>query len=416
MPPIKIFWGYALSFVQDPIEPKLQFLGTEFGLYVSIDEGKNWTKWTNGYPNNVSTMDMQIQAREQDLVIGTFGRAAYVLDDIRPLRALAQNGTQLLEQPLTVYPIPDTYLANYNEASATRFAGDAIYSGQNRPYGAMISYSIKEILKKDTTDKEAKAPKMMVEITDAKGNLVRNFQIKKPKKGLNRVQWNLRKNGIRFPGSPKPKEKDAPIPSGRNIIPGVYKVSINYGDHSESQLVTVHSDPRITVKHFELQENYAKADEFEKHIKALTETVDNLEAAKKRIKTVGEMVKVQIEDEAAQKAYKETTKPLTRQLDSLLNLVRAAKTIQGIYVDPSLLNNKIFSAMAYYDSAFGSPNPAFSTLSPTGHLASNIVQKEISNFIESVNTFFANDWANFEKEVAEMPLEVLQKIKPVKIE
>lgn len=412
----KGIWGYALSFIQDPIEPKLQFLGTEFGLYVSIDEGKNWSKWTNGYPNNVSTMDMQIQTREHDLVIGTYGRAAYVLDDIRPLRAMAQKGIRLLDQALTLYPIPATYLANYNEASATRFAGDAIYSGENRPYGAMISFSIKEVLKKDTTDKEAKTPKVMVEISNGKGETIRNFEIKKFKKGLNRFHWNLRKNGVRFPGTPKPKGKDAPIPAGRNVMSGVYKVTINYGEHSETELVTVHPDPRIKVKNYEIQANYAAADEFEKHVKALTETVENLNAAKKRIKTVSGMVKEQIEDEAAQKAFMEKTKPLTKQIDSLLFLVMPDATIQGIYQNPNMLTNKLFGAASYFDSAFGSPNPAFGPLSPTGKMAAELVQKEVVEFVEMINGFFDTTWAAFEKEVDALPLEVLQEIKAVKIE
>ena len=411
----KDIWGYALSVVQDPIEPKLLFLGTEFGLYVSIDEGNNWTKWTNGYPNNVSTMDMQIQEREHDLVIGTFGRAAYVLDDIRPLRTLAQKGVQLLEQPLALYPIPDTYLAAYNEASATRFAGDAIFSGENRPYGAMISFSIKDILKKDTADKNAKTPKIKVEIADNKGMIIRNFEVKKPKKGLNRIHWNLRKNGVRFPGTPKPKEKDAPIPAGRFVIPGVYKVIINYGDHTESQLVTVHADPRSEVKHYEILENYQAADKFEKHVKALTETVDNLQAAKKRIKSVTSMVKEQMEAEADHQAFAEKTKPLSKQIDSLMNKVMPGEDIQGIYVNPSQLSNKLFGATAYFDSAFGSPNPATSTLSPTGKMAAELVQKEIIDFVKEVNDFFANEWAGFEKDVQAMPLEVLPGIKQVEI-
>lgn len=88
-------WGYVLSVEQDPAEPKLMFLGTEYGLYISIDAGANWTKWINGYPT-VSTMDIIIHPREYDLVIGTFGRAAYVLDDIRPLWEMAQKGLNIL--------------------------------------------------------------------------------------------------------------------------------------------------------------------------------------------------------------------------------------------------------------------------------------------------------------------------------
>ena len=72
------------------------FLGTDDGLYISVNAGEKWTKWTNGFPT-VSVKDLVIHPREHDLVIGTFGRAAWVLDDIRPLRAMAKN-TSVMHQ------------------------------------------------------------------------------------------------------------------------------------------------------------------------------------------------------------------------------------------------------------------------------------------------------------------------------
>ncbi|MEQ8811638.1 MAG: hypothetical protein RIE59_21385, partial [Imperialibacter sp.] len=105
-------YGYVLSMVQDPIEPKLMFVGTEFGLYVSIDAGQNFTKWTNDYPT-VSTYDLKIHPREHDLLMGTFGRALWVMDDIRPLREMASKGAQVIAQPLYAYPAPDAYLFAY---------------------------------------------------------------------------------------------------------------------------------------------------------------------------------------------------------------------------------------------------------------------------------------------------------------
>ncbi|HQU57303.1 MAG TPA: hypothetical protein PLG88_07715, partial [Chitinophagaceae bacterium] len=82
--------GYALSLIQDPEEPNLIFVGTEQGLWVSLDNGENFQQWKNGYPS-VSTYDLAIQEREADLVIATFGRAIWILDDIRPLRELAAH-------------------------------------------------------------------------------------------------------------------------------------------------------------------------------------------------------------------------------------------------------------------------------------------------------------------------------------
>ena len=87
--------SYALSIIEDPEEPNLLFLGTDDGLYISIDKGDKWTKWTKGFPT-VSVKDLIIHPREHDLIIGTFGRAAWVLDDIRPLRAIAKNKDILL--------------------------------------------------------------------------------------------------------------------------------------------------------------------------------------------------------------------------------------------------------------------------------------------------------------------------------
>ena len=77
--------SYTLSIIEAPDQNNLMFLGTDDGLYMSIDAGDNWVKYTNGFPT-VSVKDLVIHPREQDLVIGTFGRAAWVLDDIRPLK------------------------------------------------------------------------------------------------------------------------------------------------------------------------------------------------------------------------------------------------------------------------------------------------------------------------------------------
>ncbi|MDH4058405.1 MAG: hypothetical protein OEU76_06550, partial [Cyclobacteriaceae bacterium] len=133
--------NYALSVVQDPVEPKLMFLGTENGLFVSIDAAKNWTKWTNEFPAGVPAIDLVIHPREYDLVIGTFGRAISVLDDIRPLREMAKS-SQVVNKPVHVFTPPDAYLVSIQQPSGPRFDADAVFNGQNRPTGAMISYIV----------------------------------------------------------------------------------------------------------------------------------------------------------------------------------------------------------------------------------------------------------------------------------
>ena len=142
--------SYTLSIVEDPIEKNLLFLGTDDGLYVSTNAGGSWMKWTRGFPT-VSVKDLVIQEREDDLVIGTFGRAAWVLDDIRPLREIAKN-TNILNEPLRVFNPPTAYQAAYQQPTGSRFGGDALYNGENRPGGARISY----YFKKDESSADAK--------------------------------------------------------------------------------------------------------------------------------------------------------------------------------------------------------------------------------------------------------------------
>ena len=130
--------SYALSIIEDLEEPNLLFLGTDDGLYISINAGEKWTKWTEGFPT-VSVKDLVIHPRENDLIIGTFGRAAWVLDDIRPLRAIAKNKS-VLNKRVQLFKPPTAYQAAYQQPTGSRFGGDALFNGENRKSGAILSY------------------------------------------------------------------------------------------------------------------------------------------------------------------------------------------------------------------------------------------------------------------------------------
>jgi hypothetical protein len=109
-------------------------------------------KWTAGFPT-VSTKDLAIHPREEDLVIGTFGRAAWILDDIRPLRAVAGN-PQAIAAPFALFAPPTAYLAAYQQPTGSRFGADALYQGENKKYGAMITYFVKEGNKEGAKEKD----------------------------------------------------------------------------------------------------------------------------------------------------------------------------------------------------------------------------------------------------------------------
>ena len=258
--------GYVLSFVQDPSEADLMFAGTECGLYVSFDGGDIWNRWTSAYPT-VSTYDLAIHPREHDLVIATFGRGIWILDDIRPLRALAKEGNRLLNSKIAVFEVPDAIMASSKNLPGYYFYGDAMFRGENRQPGAMISFYI--------PDEPGKAG---VTITDNDGKVVKTMDANTVK-GFNRITWRLDRNVL-----PQVTVQDQGAgPGGRyprgmagTVIPGKYKVTFKQGEETSETFVTVKPDPRLPAQDFAaIQRNQVRAESF-----GLKITAFNLELEK----------------------------------------------------------------------------------------------------------------------------------------
>jgi photosystem II stability/assembly factor-like uncharacterized protein len=375
----KVF-GYVWCMIQDPIEPNLFFVGTETGLYVSIDGSKTYTKWKNGYPT-VPTSDLVIHPREHDLVIGTFGRALYVLDDIRPLRTLAKEGLQVLEKPIKMFEIPDAYLVNYKANPGVLFHGDAVFMGENRPAGAMLSFVV-------NLEKDKKVDSVLIEVFDKQNNKIRTFKAQ-AKSGINRTQWNLEQKGIRFPTQPKPMRKDAPEPSGMSVLPGTYKVRISYNKNMDSAMVNVKPDPRLPVSEADLQAKESMIKAMYQKVSVLTEAMDRLREAKQ---TMG-MVSRQLGDseEPKVKEAKKIGKEVEANLQKLIESVTGKDDVQGIFRNPNILSAKLQSAMGYLR---GSNKPT-----PTAQLVMKQAEEDMALFLKEVNTFFDSDWKKYQQAV-----------------
>ncbi len=282
--------GYALAIEQDPVDPDLLYLGTEFGLWISLDGGAKWLPFRHGFPT-VSTMALAVHPREHDLVIGTHGRAAYVIDDVRPLRELTAD---LLRAPLHLFAIPDAQQHRVAQTGGERFAGDTEFRGENRPYGALITYALnfddlphpieererqrKETLRASTPtprrisaegvpqelpegpeaeraqppsgapgrpgDAE-KGPQVDITVADGTGSVIRTF--KAPAiRGINRASWNLRRDAFREPPREQQQESFRER-TGPEVLPGTYTITVTYKDQQASQKVTVLPDPRFSI-------------------------------------------------------------------------------------------------------------------------------------------------------------------------
>ena len=187
----KDVFGYALSIVEDLETDRLLFLGTDDGLYYSTNAGENWTKFDPKVFPTVSTKDLVIHPREHDLVIGTFGRAAWVMDDIRPLRAIANN-PEITSKQSYLFDPPHAILAEYQQPTGSRFGGDALFNAENRKAGSMLTYFYK-------AQNENEKDSLTLKIYDG-DRQIRTLKRKVPKKtGFYRWYWFMNEKGVDRP-------------------------------------------------------------------------------------------------------------------------------------------------------------------------------------------------------------------------
>jgi len=410
--------GYALCIAQDRVASNLLFLGTEFGLFVSIDGGANWTKWQNGFPT-VSTMDMVIQPREEDLVIATFGRAVYILDDITPLRALAQKGTSLLDSKLLLFPVPQVQHAWHQSPSGVLFAGATEFEGENPPSGAVLTF----VFNPDTTGTKAEDGKeagegenagkggasdsVTVRVRKSDGTLIRTFR-RKAEPGINRIEWGLERKGVRWPGSPKPKPGD-PEPGGPLVLPGTYRVILTSGSYSDSSSVNMLMDPRMTISEATMLENDRLLDRLMSRVELATSGFDRLNDAKKVIDRVDEYLADMKDDTTATiRTLKDKGKGFQDSLKTLRELVQDPE-VQGIKGSPEILSSKLGLANGFLNSSW-------TATSANDMLALEQAEASVASFLGRVNGFFADSWPEYQKAYEAAHLSLFESYEPLRME
>lgn len=222
--------GYALSFIQDPVEPNLQFLGTENGLWVSSDDGGSWRQVRNGFPS-VSTMDLKIQRRESALIIGTFGRAIWVLDDLKSLRELARTQVQ---RRLRAMPMNDAVQVKgrfINPPGNIWTGFHTTFEGENRVFQRT------EIPFYLNTDPDSLST-VSADIYAASGAKINTVSREDVGPGLQYLTWKLDEQAA---------DRSNPLARGIPVLPGDYTIVVRSGADSDTTQVTVISDPRFDL-------------------------------------------------------------------------------------------------------------------------------------------------------------------------
>jgi photosystem II stability/assembly factor-like uncharacterized protein len=257
--------GSVYSIAEDHIDRNLLFAGTEFGVFFTNDGGQKWLQLKGGLPT-IAVRDIALQKRESDLVLGTFGRGYYILDDYSPLRNIKKED---LNKEALIAPIKDSWMfiesSGVTGGPAKGFQGERFFATPNPKVGAVFTYYLKESIKtikekRQEAEKEKikkgepvyypsmdsirmedaqPEPYLLFTITDETGNVVRKLK-SEAKKGLKRIVWDFRyasAGPINFstpdPTNPYDQPEDGPL-----VMPGTYKVSLSkFEDGKITELV-----------------------------------------------------------------------------------------------------------------------------------------------------------------------------------
>jgi photosystem II stability/assembly factor-like uncharacterized protein len=378
--------SYALCIIEHPEENNLMFLGTDDGLYVSIDAGDNWTKYTNGFPT-VSVKDLVIHPREDDLIIGTFGRAAWVLDDLEPFTAFAKARP---EQAIALYEPPTAYFASYQQPTGSRFGADAMFHGENRgrPIGQFKYFFDKDLKVKTDT---IKSDSLFLKIYDGE-KLIRTMNRKTPKeKGVYNWSWRLDEKGM---PSPSRKITDSKRePSGKDVLPGSYKAVLHYGEMISEQMIEVKEDPRIdefTLAH--RNEMRAAQDQLQSLMSGVEAVTSQLSKHKKTADSFKKLLTSQ--DKEAFKEQIKATDSVVKQLEKLQNkYFGTPDKRQGITRNPEMtVMNRMYGAASYIGSRQGEQTATETQLYNQAKTLALEVNTEAKNFLNT-------EWKAFVEEM-----------------
>lgn len=399
--------SYALAIVQDKETPNLMFLGTDDGLYVSLNDGRDWVKYTNGFPT-VPVKDLVIHPSEDDLVIGTFGRSFWVLDDINPLRELAKNSILLKDlssedqQVLQMIPPKKAYLASIQQPTGSRFGADAMYSGENRMGGAYLKYFFKpqletgdksEEISEEKSESEVEHDSVIVKIFDG-SRQIRTLKVKAPDStGIFSVRWGLREKGVSRPSRELKEQKSEP--RGVQVKPGVYRIEMTYGTLTSSGEITVKSDPRLSVSQKAIDEAYNAEKKVENSMKVAAEAVKQLVESKNTAEEFKSRLKKS--DEDTYENAIETSKMVIEKIDEILEVYLGKKDERQGIVRSREMNvvNRLDLARSYIASRPEGITSTERQLIAHAHAA-------LENAIKETNSFFENEWKDYRNKMEQV--------------
>ena len=386
--------GYVQSFVQDPVEENLLFVGTDYGLYFSIDKGENWTKWTNGYPS-VPTRDLKIHPREHDLIIGTFGRSLWVLDDIIPFRTLAQSKGKILEEPMHAFEAKHAYMVEgVRSVDGSRFIADAEYDAPNKRY----SPNLRLWIQPDSVAEKSKA-KIKIEVKNSAGDIIRTFT-RNPKKGINNISWNMAMDGVRYI-SRRPTRKDSDLPGGMRTAPGSYELVFSYNGMKDSTTLELLPDPRYAFDAAAHDRLIAYGTEVQSTIDLGYRAFEQLKASKKAMKQVKDMY-YQF-DEETKTTLDSLSKGMKKEIAAIESLFMQEEGLKGIQRENKNISGYSWMTMSYMEDSDWSIGASQMT-----ELMYAKLKDSVEEAVEQINAFYDDSFKTYMEQVKSAPKSIFE--------
>jgi photosystem II stability/assembly factor-like uncharacterized protein len=426
--------GFVHVIREDPVKKELLFIGTEFGLFISFNNGKEWVKWTHGLPT-VPVRDIAIHPRENDLIIGTHGRSAYIIDDISPLREISD---EIMKKKLHLFKVPDVYQFQRGRLSSQSSPGDATFRASNKASGLRISYILnpekKKEKQKEGTEEEDQATtqrrEMMrtrmammrrfgmgpagpmkktdvnISILDSKGKKIRSLNGTE-NKGFNYVSWDLRHDAPRGASRPSGSSFMRRFRGGLTALPGEYMVKIKYKDQEMSHTFNLKTDPRLKIDIKVLENNFKFAESVQNMSGILSKAEKEITDTKKLIQTIRQyaMGMRSPKTRNIMKASRELEKKLT-ELAEKIN--PDTSKIQGISDRSAGLSSQVrrvmFGAMRTYKPVTQAVKVKYEKL-----------KSKVDEFLKEFNKVFREEVEDFKKVVKDSEFSLFKSFTPLNI-
>ncbi len=328
---------------EDPMKKGLLYAGTETGMYVSFNDGRDWQSFQLNLPI-VPITDLVV--KENDLVVATQGRSFWILDDLTPLHQL---NNKVAGSKLHLYKPRDTYRLN----AGGGWGGPSPTWGANPPNGIMTFYYLNEELNKDSEFK--------LEFMESDGDVIKTFTNKKDmknpspiadtKKGMNRFVWNMR-----YPDAKK--VPNAVMWGGTHIgpkaVPGQYKVKMTVDGKSQTQTFNILKDPRVSTTQSDFQDQFDLLMDIRNRTTEINEKILTIRSIKDQINTLTSLMKESgFKNENLTKAGKELVKSLSTIEEELIQV--KSKSRQDPLNYPIKLDNKIAALVRVVSSVDARP-------------------------------------------------------------